>query len=288
MREASLQLFESYLEKYNGAVERALAETVQSVALLGLSRGGFFGDAAFYGGTALRLLYHLDRFSEDLDFSLLAPDTGFGLDRFLGPLRDEMESFGFSVDIQEHQKQQVSPIASAFIKTNTRMHLMKANVPESVAGRIHRDAVCKVKLEVDIDPPPQADFEVVYVDEPVPFSLQAYSGPALFAGKMDAVLSRGWMNRVKGRDWFDFAFLVRKNIPLLLPHLEARLRQKGFYTQDAPLDEARCIEMIAQRIEAVDFEAAKADVLPFVPRASDLDVWSRDYFRHVLKNLRFV
>lgn len=288
MREASLQLFESYLEKYNGAVERALAETVQSVALLGLSRGGFFGDAAFYGGTALRLMYHLDRFSEDLDFSLLAPDTGFRLDGFLGPLKDEMEGFGFSVDIQEHQNQQVSPIASAFIKTNTRMHLMKANVPESVAGRINRDAVCKVKLEVDIDPPPQADFEVVYVDEPVPFSLRAYSGPALFAGKMDAVLSRGWMNRVKGRDWFDFAFLVRKNIPLLLPHLEERLRQKGFYAKDVPLDEPRCIEMIAQRIEAVDFEAAKADVLPFVPRANDLDVWSDDYFRHVLKNLKFV
>ena len=102
------------------------------------------------------------------------------------------------------------------------------------------------------------------------------------------MLSRGWQNRVKGRDWFDFAFLVRKNIPLLLTHLEARLRQKGFYTQEASLDEACCMEMIAQRIDSVDFEAAKADVLPFVPRAEDLDVWSRDYFRHVLKNLKFL
>ena len=118
--------------------------------------------------------------------------------------------------------------------------------------------------------------------------MRAYSGPALFAGKMDAVLSRGWGSRVKGRDWFDFAFLVRKNIPLLLTHLEARLRQKGFYTQEASLDEACCMEMIAQRIDSVDFEAAKADVLPFVPRAEDLDVWSRDYFRHVLKNLKFL
>jgi len=287
MREASVQLFESYLEKYNGAVERALAETIQSIALLGLSRGGFFSDAAFYGGTALRLLYHLDRFSEDLDFSLMAPNEAFRLDAFLAPLRNEMAAFGFTVDIQEHRKKQASPIASAFIKTNTRIHLLKAKVPGAVADKIHRNAVCKVKLEVDIDPPAYADFEVAYVDEPVPFSLQAYSGPALFAGKMDAVLSRGSLNRVKGRDWFDFAFLVRKNIPLLLPHLEARLRQKKVYTENAPLDEARYIELIGQRIESVDFEAAKTDVLPFVPHVRDLDVWSEDYFRHVLSNMRF-
>jgi predicted nucleotidyltransferase component of viral defense system len=287
VREATLQLFESYFEKYNGAVDRALAETVQSIALLGLWRGGFFADAAFYGGTALRLLYHLDRFSEDLDFSLAAPNPRFRLTPFLLPLQDEMKAFGFNVDIQAHQKKHNSPITSAFIKANTRIHLVKANLPKSVADRIHREAVCKVKLEVDIDPPLGADFEVAYIDEPVPFSLRAYSGPALFAGKMDAVLSRGWLNRVKGRDWFDFAFLVRKNIPLLLPHLEARLRQKGFYTLDAPLDEASCMQMIAQRIDSVDFEAAKADVLPFVPRAEDLDVWCRDYFQHVLKNMRF-
>lgn len=287
MREASVQLFESYLEKYNGAVERALAETVQSIALLGLSRGGFFSYAAFYGGTALRLLYNLDRFSEDLDFSLMATEEAFSLASFLGPLRDEMVAFGFSVEIQEHRKNHDSPIASAFIKANTRIHLMKANVPRAIADRIHREAICKVKLEVDIDPPPYAGFVVAYIDEPVPFSLRAYSGPALLAGKMDAVLSRGWQNRVKGRDWFDFAFLVRKKIPLLLPHLEARLRQKGIYTQDAPLDETRCIDMIDRRIESVDFEAAKADVIPFVPQARDLDVWSKDYFRHVLKNMQF-
>jgi predicted nucleotidyltransferase component of viral defense system len=287
MREASVQLFESYLEKYNGAVERALAETVQSIALLGLSRGGFFSYAAFYGGTALRLLYHLDRFSEDLDFSLTSPDNAFSFGPFLSPLRDELEAFGFIVDIQEHHKRRASPIASAFVKANTRIHLMKANVPRGVTDRIHRDALCKVKLEVDIDPPPHAEYEVLYIDEPVPFSLRSYSGPALFAGKMDAVLSRGWLNRVKGRDWFDFSFLVRKNIPLLLPHLEARLRQKGLYTSDAPLDEAHCIELVDQRIGSVDFEAAKTDVLPFVPNAKDLDVWSRDYFRHILKNMKF-
>ncbi len=67
MHEASVQLFEEYRQKYDGSVDRALGETIQAIALLGLSRTDFFSQAAFYGGTALRLLYNLDRFSEDLD-----------------------------------------------------------------------------------------------------------------------------------------------------------------------------------------------------------------------------
>lgn len=287
MHEASVQLFEEYRQKYDGSVARALAETIQAIALLGLSRTDFFSQAAFYGGTALRLLYNLDRFSEDLDFSLLQPLKKFRLSSYLGSLRDEMESFGFSVEIGERQKNIETPIESAFIKANTRIHVIQAGVPKAIADRIHRNAVCKVKLEVDIDPPPYADFNVNYIDYPVPFSIQAYSGPSLLAGKMDAVLSRGWQNRVKGRDWYDFAFLVRKKIPLLLPHLEARLRQKGFYKEKAPLDEVRCINMIDRRIESVDFDAAKADVITFILRPKDLDVWSNDYFRHVLKNMQF-
>ncbi len=287
MHEASVQLFEEYRQKYDGSVDRALAETIQAIALLGLSRTDFFSQAAFYGGTALRLLYNLDRFSEDLDFSLLQPLKEFRLSSYLGSLRDEMEAFGFSVEIGERQKNIETPIESAFIKANTRIHVIQAGVPKAIADRIHRNAVCKVKLEVDIDPPPYADFNVNYIDDPVPFSIQAYSGPSLLAGKMDAVLSRGWQNRVKGRDWYDFAFLVRKKIPLLLPHLEARLRQKGFYKEKAPLDEVRCINMIDRRIESVDFDAAKADVITFILHPKDLDVWSNDYFRHVLKNMQF-
>ncbi|MCF8025965.1 MAG: nucleotidyl transferase AbiEii/AbiGii toxin family protein [Desulfobacteraceae bacterium] len=81
---------------------------------------------------------------------------------------------------------------------------------------------------IDIDPPPDAEFEVRYIDDPVPFSLRAYSGPALLAEKIDAILHRGWESRVKGRDWYDFAFLVRRKVPLVLPHLEVTLRMQGF------------------------------------------------------------
>jgi len=287
MHEASVQMFEEYRLKYDGSVDRALAETIQAIALLGLSRTDFFAHAAFYGGTALRLLFNLDRFSEDLDFSLVRPLKEFRLSFYLGSLRNEMEAFGFTVEIEDHQKKLPTQIESAFIKANTRIHVIQAEVPRVIADRIHRNAVCRVKLEVDIDPPPYADFEVAFIDDPVPFSIQAYSGPSLLAGKMDAVLSRGWQSRVKGRDWYDFAFLVRKKIPLSLAHLEARLRQKGLYAETSPLNEERCINLIDRRIESVDFDAAKADVIVFIHRPQDLDVWSMDYFRHVLKNLKF-
>lgn len=288
MREACVQLFEEYLEKNHGSAHRALAETIQATALLGLSRTDFFTHAAFYGGTALRLLYNLDRFSEDLDFSLLEAGQAFQLASYLESLQDEMEAFGFSVEIESRGEKTNTPIESAFIKANTRMHTIKAKAPEAITKRIHRNAVCKVKLEIDIDPPSGADYEVRYVDDPVPFSLRSYSGPTLLAGKIDAILYRGWQNRVKGRDWYDFAFLVRKKVPLLLQHLEARLRQRGVDIEKGSLSPDQCVNMISQRIEAVDFEAAKADVAAFIPSPKDLDVWSRDYFHHVLSNLQFI
>jgi predicted nucleotidyltransferase component of viral defense system len=288
MREASVQLFEESLENNHGSVNRALAETIQAVALLGLSRTNFFTHAAFYGGTALRFFHNLDRFSEDLDFSLLAPTDSFRMATYLESLHNEMKAFGFSVEIENRDKKPSTPIESAFIKANTRMHTLKARAPEAIVRKIHKNAVCRVKLEIDTNPPAEASYDVGYIDDPVPFSVRVYSGPALLAGKMDAVLYRGWKNRVKGRDWYDFAFLVRRNVPLLLAHLEARLRQRGVYTDQTPLSADQCREMIAKRIESVDFAAARADVAAFIADQRDLDVWSKDYFLHVLGKLEFL
>ena len=205
--EIGAQFFNENLERNQGDIDKALSETIQSVALLGLSRTDFFAKAAFYGGTALRLLFGLDRFSEDLDFSLEKPQDHFRLSGYFTALGDELESFGFSVEMSEKKKNINSPIESAFYK---------AGVPASISNKIHRNAVCKVKLEIDTDPPEGAEYEVAYIDEPIPFSVRSYSGPSLLAGKLDAVLSRGWKRRVKGRDWYDFAFLVRKKVPVLL------------------------------------------------------------------------
>jgi len=285
MIEASLQLFEENKQKNGGFGERALAETMQYIVLLGLSRTEFFDHAAFYGGTALRMLYGLDRFSEDLDFSLIKEEDDFQIEEYLDRVREELEAYGFSVEVTRRFKKIDTPIESAFIKANTKIHIVETLVPDSVAQKIPGNAFCKVKLEVDTDPPPGARFEVRYIDEPVPFSVQAYDPSSLFAGKMSAVLTRGWKSRVKGRDWYDLSFFVRKKIPLFLNHLEAKLRQIGFYKNNQPLTASELDKMIRNRIREVDLESAKADVVRFIRNPADLDVWSEDYFMHVAENI---
>lgn len=285
MTTAALQLFEENLEKNGGLADRALAETIQYIALLGISRTDFFSHAAFYGGTALRILYGLDRFSEDLDFSLIEPESDFSIKNYLKSVQHELESYNFIVHIEQKAKKTNTVVDSAFIKANTKLHIITTNVERVIADKIPKNAVCKVKLEIDTDPPSGASFDVGYIDDPVPFSIRSYDKPSLFAGKMAALLARQWKTRVKGRDWYDFTFFIRKKIPLSLHHLEARLRQVGYYTDAKPLDNKALLDLVQSRIYEVDFENAKADVIRFIRNPQDLDVWSKDFFLYMLNKM---
>lgn len=288
MNNALSELFDEKVKENKGQKERALAEILQSIALLGLSRSDFFDKAAFYGGTALRILHGLDRFSEDLDFSLLAPDPSFKLQNYFNCIATEMQSFGLQSEISQKAKSIASSTESAFIKATTVTQILTiTSNPADIVG-IHPAAITKVKFEIDIDPPPGAVTIVGYVDDPVPFSMRSYNLPSLFAGKMHAILARSWGNRIKGRDWYDFAFYVRNDIPLQLSHLEARLRQTGHYADAVALTQGRFMDMLNARISAIDFEAAKKDVERFVARPQDLAVWSADYFSHLAARLKFV
>jgi hypothetical protein len=129
---------------------------------------------------------------------------------------------------------------------------------------------------------------VGYVDDPVPFSIRSYNLPSLFAGKMHAILARSWGNRIKGRDWYDFAFYIRNNVPLQLSHLEARLRQTGHYADAVALTQDRFKEILSSRIATIDFEAAKKDVERFISRPQDLAVWSKAYFSHLAARLTLI
>src|SRR6187431_3256300 len=116
-------MIKEWLEEYKPSghddAEQALREIMQEIALAGLQRSGFFEKAAFYGGTALRIFYGLDRFSEDLDFSLLLPDTDFSLEKYLEGVRTEFEALGMTVSVVEKRKTQDTAIDSAFLKSET-------------------------------------------------------------------------------------------------------------------------------------------------------------------------
>ena len=264
----------------------ALKEIIQEIALLGLWRSKFFEKAAFYGGTALRILYGLDRFSEDLDFSLLKPNPHFRLTPYLSALKAELDSFGFQVSIDEKTKKSDSTIQSAFIKTGTQGLLLDIKVPPQISARIHSMHLLKIKLEIDIDPPAGFETEVKYLLQPIPFSVNTYAPSDLFAGKIHALLCRPWRGRVKGRDWYDFVWYLGHNIPVHLSHLQNRLIQTNAWPQDKMLTAADLHTLLIQKIDHIDFKAAQQEVAPFLKDPHSVALWSPDFFKTLTKKIQ--
>lgn len=260
-------------------IKNAMREAIQSLALLGLWRSRFFDNAAFYGGTALRVLYGLDRFSEDIDFSLLAPDPGFDFSKYGNALRKELESFGLNVEFEQKKKQENTAIESAFLKLNTYQQLLLIQTPEELAGGIHPQSLLKIKLEVDTMPPGKFNTEIRYVFQPLQFAVRAYDLPSLFAGKIHALLYRKWKKRVKGRDWYDFAWYCSKHPVINLLHLEERMKASGDLSIHETLSHDSLKQLLFEAIDSLDIDNAKKDVIPFVRNPWNIDLWSKDFFR---------
>lgn len=286
MNEALRSMLEAYEPDHSVNAIHALREIIQEIALLGLWRGKFFEHGAFYGGTALRILYGLDRFSEDLDFSLLVPNQYFDLQPYLGAVERELLAFGFHVRTEIKEKRADTSIQSAFVKANTLESLLVISAPETVIGTTHADKLLKIKIEIDTDPPSDFGVESKYLLKPIPFAVRAYSLPDLFAGKMHAILCRKWKNRVKGRDWYDLVWFLAHHPRLHLSHLEQRMRQSGHYREEAALTDQNLRTMLHTTIEQLNIKQAKQDVLPFVKDPRATDVWSRDFFISILSRLK--
>lgn len=266
----------------------ALKEIMQEIALLGLYRANFFDKAAFYGGTALRILYGLDRYSEDLDFSLKKSDKSFVLDSYNKAVEKELYSFGLESSVNTKDKKDNGKIVSAFIKSGTKQQLISINVPVTIANRFHHDQLIKIKMEVDIDPPGQFQTEVKSLLMPIPFSVNTYQKPDLFAGKVHAILCRKWVKRIKGRDWYDLVWYLGRNIPIRLAHLERRLIQTGHWDQDQKLTLNNIHEMFHAKIDQLDIDSAKQDVLPYIKDPDAVKIWSRDFFHNIVDAISVV
>ncbi|NMA06745.1 MAG: nucleotidyl transferase AbiEii/AbiGii toxin family protein [Ruminococcaceae bacterium] len=255
-------------------------EIMQEMVLCGLSRAGFFKHAAFYGGTALRIFYGLDRFSEDLDFSLKTKDERFDLTSYFPILEKEIAAFGLHVDIERKEKSKASPIQSAFLKGNTKEHLLLFYGNQALPG-IHAGEKIRIKFEVDTDPPGHARFEYQYRLLPSPYEVALYDAPSLFAGKIHAVLCRAWKNRIKGRDLYDFVFFLTRNTPVNLAHLQARLIQSGYLKNNEDFQLSDLKQQLNNRFETIDYNQAREDVVPFIRNPDSLKVWGSNYFKQI-------
>ena len=264
--------------------KNALKEIVQEIALLGLFRSGFFNNAAFYGGTALRIFHGLDRFSEDLDFSLLTHEKDFNLSKYTKFIENELGAYGFEMTIDEKIKSIDTAIKSAFIKGGTEIHLLKiSSIKKPVTG-VHANEQIKIKIEVDTEPPAGAKYEVKYQLNPVPYSVRLFSTSALFAGKLHALLFRSWEKRVKGRDYYDYLWYLSKNIEVDLEHLSFRMKQTKHLKKNEIITEELLFNMLFNKFKEVDFDQAKKDVRPFIKDPSVLQLWSEDFFKTITQD----
>lgn len=278
------------LEKYQCHSENdyinALKEIFQEIALLGLWRAKFYEHAAFYGGSALRILYGLDRFSEDLDFTLLQADKTFSLTPYNQAIADELRSFGFNVEVITKSKQIVSNIESAFIKADSKQQLIVIEAPKDIIASVHKMKILKIKMEVDINPPGKFTTEVKNLLQPIPFGVKTLIPSDLFAGKIHALLCRPWQIRVKGRDWYDFVWYIARNTPVNLIHLRQRLIQSKAWDKRKKLSLEDLKKLLTDKINQVDFSNAKKDVLLFLNDPQSIELWSKAFFLELLEKIK--
>ena len=278
------QMLESYEQNTLYDKKNAMKEVMQEIVLCGLSRAGFFRQAAFYGGTALRIFYGLDRFSEDLDFSLMSADANFELNRYFPVLKKELKAYGLNAEIEERKKVKDSYIRSAFLKANTKEHLLLFYGDEF--SGIPKNELIKIKFEVDTEPPAYAGFERRYRLSPSPYEICLYDAPSLFAGKIHAVICRSWKDRVKGRDLYDYVFFISRGTKLNLKHLKERLAGSGCIDRDSPCSLEDVKNMLCKRFEDIDYYQARADNIPFIKDSASVSLWCADFFRQITEEIQ--
>jgi predicted nucleotidyltransferase component of viral defense system len=274
-----------YEPKNEEEVLSALREIMQEIALAALSRTDFFDKAAFYGGTALRIFYSLDRFSEDLDFSLLEADSNFSLEPYFTVIVTEFEAQGMQVSIREKDKRIQTAVESAFLKTET---IWKELILEDIVKQtgIKSNRSVKIKIEVDRQPPMGFETKQKLLLRPFSFYVKCFTRSSLFAGKIHALLFRKWKNRIKGRDWYDMEWYIRMGIPLHIDHFLQRSKDTGDLSKDK-ISTEDIRELLRKKIAATSMNQVKEDIIRFIPDPKVLDIWSTDYFLDLVEKLKF-
>jgi predicted nucleotidyltransferase component of viral defense system len=272
-------VFDEMLSRYSPTTkaekQNAQHEVMQEIALAGLYRAGFFDCAAFYGGTCLRIFYGMQRFSEDMDFSLLRADENFRLENYFDAIIAEFKATGREVSITRKEKKTQTNVKSAFLKDTTEIYNLQFSTEKNV----------KIKIEVDTQPPAGFATEHKLLMLPFSFMVRCYTLPDLYAGKMHALLFRNWKNRVKGRDWYDFEWYVRNKVSLNFNHLQKRAAQINSISEN-DFTKEMFKTLLRERILKTDINVVKNDVRPFIKNPAEIDIWSSDYFLQLVDLIR--
>jgi predicted nucleotidyltransferase component of viral defense system len=260
--------------------ENAMREIAQEVILGGLWRVGFFKKAAFQGGTCLRILYGMERFSEDLDFILKKRGPGFQLMTYLEESLRELKMYGFEFSIVDKTEASTA-VQKKFLKDDSLVKLLSFR--HFKPGRDKKSI--RIKIEVDTNPPEGSCFETKYQDYPFVYELTVQDMPSLFAGKCHALLCRTY---VKGRDWYDFVWYVSRQTQINYGLLSAAIDQAGPWERKGlRVDRMWFLEALKDCITKIDWKKTRNDVLRFVKpgEIASVNVWSEDFFLDRLQKL---
>lgn len=280
------QMLTKYEIKNTNDEINALKEIIQEIVLAGLSRSNFFDEVAFYGGTALRIFYNLDRFSEDLDFALIQPNKDFDLSKYFVYVKKELKAYGINLEIKTKQKNIDSNITSAFLKGNTLEHILKFFPNEEKHKYDHILKDLKIKFEIDINPAIGATYDVKYKLLPNPHQIKLYDKESLLAGKIHAILCRGWKTRTKGRDLYDYIFFLATDTKVNIELLKNKLIESKYINKNDNFDIDNLKKLLIQKFNEIDYKEAKEDVMPFIKNIDSLNIWSKEFFVNITQNLK--
>lgn len=278
-----IELIKNRLEEYkvNGAIEEenALKEIMQEIMLFSLWRSEFFEVAAFQGGTSLRILHKLPRFSEDMYFILLKPDYTFSWQPYLDNMADTFREFGIEPEVLDKPRME-QRVKRAVLKDSSITNQMNLSFMDDLNGR-----KLKIKLEVDCDPADGSDFEYSYLDFPIDFEVCHQDISSNFALKIHALLCRGY---IKGRDWYDFNwYITHRTTPNLFLLKNALVQYGPWQDQDLNINPEWVVTVLKEKIASVDWQNAVQDVEIFMKTLDQesLKLWSEKFFMKKLQKL---
>lgn len=279
------ELINTYNPKNANEMKLALREIVQNIVLIGLSRANFFSKASFYGGTALRIFYGLNRYSEDLDFTLNNEEESFTLEPYINSIKEVAYSYGFNISVEIKNKKVNTPIESAFAKLNTYQTFISLGVNDSLTNILHKDETLKVKFVVDCYPSLGFDVDTKWITNPEFATVNVLDLESLFAGKIHAILCRNYKNNVKGRDYYDFIFFINKKIKPNLLYLKNKLIESNKISESEQFNIEILKKMLSDRFNEVDFSQVKKDAQKFTIKNENLDFYCKDLFIECLNML---
>lgn len=258
--------------------EDALKEILQEIILYGLANAEFFKYAIFHGGTSLRILYNLPRFSEDLDFMLKKPNIHFVWKTYMNVIITTCKEFGIIPEVID-KSQADKTIQKMFLKDNSIGKIL------DLTFKHYANKKLSIKLEIDTNPPAGSNMETKFLDFPLDFSIITQDLSSNFSGKIHALLCRTY---TKGRDWYDFSWYVSKKTTPNLKLLNNALRQQGpWQGQKVSLSPKWLNDNLINKIKEIHWKNTINDVAPFLRslEKKSLNVWGVDFFTDKVNKL---